>query len=81
MQLSLRFISHDLTVVRLVSRRSVVLYQGQIAEQGEAGQVHDNPQHPCTRALLAASPLPHPTLQRQRRLQWRPARQLAGGAA
>ena len=77
MQLSLLFLSHDLTVVRHVSRRTVVLYQGEIVEQGDAAQVHDDPQHPYTRALLAASPVPHPTLQRQRREQWRLARQLA----
>ena len=81
LQLSLLFISHDLTVVRHVARRTVVLYQGEIVEQGDAAQVHDDPQHPYTRALLAASPVPHPTLQRQRRAQWRLARRLAGAAA
>ena len=78
LQLSLLFISHDLTVVRHVSHRTVVLYQGQIVEQGSAAQVHEHPQHPYTQALLAAAPVPHPTLQRQRREQWRLARQQAG---
>jgi len=74
LQLSLLFISHDLTVVRHVSHRTVVLYRGEIVEQGDAAQVHDNPQHPYTRALLAASPVPHPALQRERRALWRAAR-------
>lgn len=78
LQLSLLFISHDLSVVRHVSRRTLVLYQGQIVEQGEAAQVHEAPQHPYTRALLAAAPLPHPLLQRQRREQWRAARAQQG---
>ncbi|MEY2874866.1 MAG: Oligopeptide transport ATP-binding protein OppF [Pseudomonadota bacterium] len=74
MALSLLFISHDLTVVRHVSRRTAVLYQGEIVEHGDAAQVHDDPQHPYTRALLAAAPVPHPVLQRQRREAWRLAR-------
>ncbi len=73
--LSLLFISHDLTVVRHVSHRTVVLYRGEIVEQGEAARVHESPQHPYTQALLAASPVPHPVLQRQRREQWRAARE------
>ena len=72
--LSLLFISHDLTVVRHVSHRTCVLYRGEIVEQGDAAQVHDSPQHPYTQALLAASPVPHPVLQRQRREQWQQAR-------
>ena len=73
--LSLLFISHDLTVVRHVSHRTVVLYRGELAEQAEAARVHEAPQHPATQALLAASPVPHPVLQRQRREQWRAARE------
>ena len=75
LSLSLLFISHDLTVVRHVSHRTVVLYRGEIVEQGEAARVHEAPQHPYTQALLAASPVPHPVLQRQRREQWRAARE------
>ena len=75
--LSLLFISHDLTVVRHVSRRTVVLYRGEIVEQGDAAQVHEAPRHPYPRALLAASPVPHPLRQRARREQWRAARDAA----
>jgi ABC-type oligopeptide transport system ATPase subunit len=75
--LSLLFISHDLTVVRHVSHRTIVLYQGRIVEQGAASQIHEQPQHPYTRTLLAAAPVPHPVLQRQRRELWRAARALS----
>ena len=67
MGLAMLFISHDLTVVRHVSHRTVVLYRGAIVEQGDAAQVHDHPQHPYTQKLLAAAPVPDPLLQRQRR--------------
>ncbi len=69
MGLSLLFISHDLTVVRHVSRRTVVLYRGEIVEEGATETVHQNPQHPYTKALLAAAPVPDPARQRARREQ------------
>lgn len=74
MGLAMLFISHDLTVVRHVSHRTVVLYRGDIVEQGDAAQVHDQPQHPYTRALLAAAPVPDPLIQRERRAQFDLAR-------
>ncbi len=75
MGLAMLFISHDLTVVRHVSHRTVVLYRGDIVEQGDAHQVHEHPQHPYTRALLAAAPVPDPLIQRERRAQFDLARQ------
>ncbi len=75
LELSLLFISHDLTVVRHVSHRTIVLYQGEIVEEGDAAQVHAAPRHAYTQALLAASCVPHPVQQRQRRELWRQARQ------
>lgn len=60
------FISHDLTVVRHVSRRIAVLYLGQIMEIGSAEQVYERPVHPYTRMLLDAEPLPDPAQQRAR---------------
>jgi ABC-type oligopeptide transport system ATPase subunit len=75
MGLAMLFISHDLTVVRHVSHRTVVLYRGDIVEQGDAAQVHEHPQHPYTRALLAAAPVPDPLIQRERRAQFELARQ------
>ncbi|MFC1415532.1 ATP-binding cassette domain-containing protein [Streptacidiphilus cavernicola] len=49
------FISHDLAVVRHLAHRVSVLRHGRVVEEGPADQVWDHPQHPYTRALLAAS--------------------------
>ncbi|MGL4489464.1 MAG: ABC transporter ATP-binding protein [Rhizobiaceae bacterium] len=62
--LSLIFISHDLSVVRLICDRVMVLYLGRVMEAGPAKAVFDNPQHPYTRALLSAVPVPDPKLAR-----------------
>jgi oligopeptide/dipeptide ABC transporter ATP-binding protein len=51
------FISHDLTVVRLISHRIVVMYLGKVVETGATGLVFDTPAHPYTKSLLAAVPV------------------------
>lgn len=61
------FITHDLAVVRHVSHRVAVLYRGEIVEQGPAGQVTKDPEHPYTQRLLMAAPVPDPDRQEQRR--------------
>jgi ABC-type glutathione transport system ATPase component len=61
------FISHDLDVVRHISHRVAVMYQGAIVEQGPAEQVTRDPEHPYTRRLLLASPVPDPDRQATRR--------------
>ena len=66
-QLSFLFIAHNLAVVRHMSHRIVVLYHGQVMEQGPAGAVYAAPGHPYTRALLAAEPQADPELQAARR--------------
>ena len=50
------FISHDLALVRLVAEHVVVLYRGDVVEEGPTAAIFENPQHEYTRALLAASP-------------------------
>lgn len=68
LKLSYLFISHDLAVVRNLSQRIVVLYHGQVMEQGYASDVYESPVHPYTRALLDAAPVPDPRAQQRRRL-------------
>ncbi|MEZ5454335.1 MAG: ATP-binding cassette domain-containing protein [Thiothrix sp.] len=65
-KLALLFISHDLSVVRELSDRVLVLYLGRIMEIGAAESLYDNPLHPYTRTLLDAIPLPDPRLERAR---------------
>jgi peptide/nickel transport system ATP-binding protein len=54
----LLFISHDLSVVRLIADRLVVMYRGRIVESGPAADIWRDPRHPYTQALLAAVPVP-----------------------
>ncbi|WAP69253.1 ABC transporter ATP-binding protein [Jiella pelagia] len=66
MGLTLIFISHDLSVVRLVSDRILVLYLGRVVEIGPRREVFANPGHPYTKALLSAAPIPDPAIARAR---------------
>jgi oligopeptide/dipeptide ABC transporter ATP-binding protein len=54
--LTLMFISHDLSVVEIVSDRVMVLYLGRVMEIGPTAKVYERPQHPYTAALLSAAP-------------------------
>ena len=64
--LTLIFISHNLSVVRHVSDRIMVLYLGRIVELADGDDLYDDPKHPYTRALLTAVPIPDPRRARQR---------------
>lgn len=61
------FIAHDLNVVQYVSDTLAVMYLGRIMEYGPADLIYDDPIHPYTKILLAASPVPEPG----KRSQWR----------
>ena len=64
---SILFISHDLSVVRLVCTRILVMYLGKLVEIAGRDEIFNNPRHPYTRALLSAIPAPRPGSQRVRR--------------
>ena len=61
---TLLFISHDLSVVRYLADRVVVMYLGQIMERGTTDEVFAPPYHPYTEALLSAVPIADPTVKK-----------------
>lgn len=67
LKLGLLFISHDMAVVERMSHRIAVMYLGEIVETGPREAVFSNPQHPYTRRLLSAVPLPDPSRRHMRR--------------
>lgn len=68
MGLSLVFIAHDLSVVRHISTRIMVLYLGNVAEVSVANDLYDNPRHPYTQALISAVPIPDPVKERNKKV-------------
>jgi oligopeptide transport system ATP-binding protein len=66
--LTLIFISHNLSVVRHVSDRILVLYLGRMVELAPGDQLYDDPKHPYTKALLTAGPIADPKRARERNI-------------
>ncbi|WNF37221.1 ABC transporter ATP-binding protein [Bacillaceae bacterium IKA-2] len=66
MGLSMLYISHDLSTIKYLCDRIAVMYLGKIVEIGPVDEVIHHPQHPYTKALLSAVPVPDPDYDRKR---------------
>ncbi|MFH1804376.1 MAG: dipeptide ABC transporter ATP-binding protein [Pseudomonadota bacterium] len=64
--LSMLFISHDLSVVRHICQRILVLYLGNVMELADCNTIYTAPKHPYTKALISAVPIPDPELERSK---------------
>ena len=64
LSLTYLFIAHDLAMVRYISDRVAVMNKGRIVEIAEAEELYKNPQHPYTKNLLSAIPVPDPDFKK-----------------
>ncbi len=60
------FISHDISVIRYICERIIIMYAGKLFEFAEAEELFKNPLHTYTKALLSAVPIPDPTISKER---------------
>ncbi len=64
--LTYMFIAHDLSMVKHISDRVMVMYLGKVMEITTSANLYNNPMHPYTKALLSAIPIPDPEVERQK---------------
>ncbi len=69
LKLSLIFITHDLSVVKHISDRIIVLYLGNIVEIAESKKLFSCPKHPYTQKLIAAVPIPDPRIEKNKKIE------------
>lgn len=62
------FIAHDLSIVRFISDRIVVIYKGRIMEIAETEELFHYPLHPYTKSLMSAIPVPDPIIEKRKKL-------------
>ena len=62
------FIAHDLSIVRFISDRIVVIYKGRIMEIAETEELFHYPLHPYTKSLMSAIPVPDPRIEKSKQL-------------
>ena len=65
--MSLIFISHDLSVVRQIAHRVMVIYLGRVVELADRDAIYSDARHPYTKALISAVPIPDPRLERAKK--------------
>ncbi len=69
LRLSLIFITHDLSVVKHISDRIIVLYLGNIVETATSKELFNSPKHPYTQKLILAVPVPDPNIEKNKRIE------------
>lgn len=69
MGLSLIFIAHDLSIVKHISDRVLVMYLGKAVELSSSDDLFERPQHPYTKALMSVVPIPDPELERNKKIE------------
>ena len=68
MDLTLIFIAHDLSIVKHISTKIMVLYLGNMVELAKSEDIYNHPRHPYTQALISAVPIPDPIIEKNKNL-------------